>query len=118
MGRKVVVLTGGISTERDVSLSSGKMIYEAVKRNGHQAVLLDVYLGYKENTEGIFEKEEDWAKEIGAVGLENPDIEAVKALREDGEKNFFGPNVRRRMWYLWLFMGRTEKMEKSRPVSI
>ena len=93
MGRKVVVLTGGISTERDVSLSSGKMIYEAVKRNGHQAVLLDVYLGYKENTEGIFEKEEDWAKEIGAVGLENPDIEAVKALREDGEKNFFGPNV-------------------------
>ena len=27
---KIVVLTGGISTERDVSLSSGAMIYEAL----------------------------------------------------------------------------------------
>lgn len=91
---KVVVLTGGISTERDVSLSSGKMIYKAVKKNGHQAVLLDVYLGYVgEDIEGIFEKEEDWAKEIGVVGEENPDIEAVKALRKDGGRSFFGPNA-------------------------
>ncbi len=91
---KVVVLTGGISTERDVALSSGKMIYEAMKKNGHQAVLLDVYLGYTgEDVEGIFEKEEDWAKEIGEIGIDNPDIEAVKALRKDGDKNFFGPNV-------------------------
>ena len=28
---KVVILAGGISTERDVSLSTGRMIYEAVK---------------------------------------------------------------------------------------
>ena len=91
---KVVVLTGGISTERDVSLSSGKMIYEAVLENGHQAVLLDVYFGYiGDDVEGIFEKDEDWAKEIGMVGEENPDIEAVKALRKDGGKSYFGPNV-------------------------
>ena len=94
MSMKVVVLTGGISTERDVSLSSGKMIYEAVKKNGHRAVLLDVYLGYEgDHVEKVFDKEEDWAKEIGAIGEDNPDIEAVKALRPDGEKNFFGPNV-------------------------
>lgn len=91
---KVVVLAGGISTERDVSLSSGRMIYEALKKNGHQAILLDVYLGYaKEDAETVFDKEEDWAKEIGAVGEKNPDIEAVKALRADGDKNFFGPHV-------------------------
>lgn len=91
---KVVVLAGGISTERDVSLSSGRMIYQALKKNGHKAVLLDVYLGYdKEDADMIFDKEEDWAKEIGGVGEENPDIEAVKALRADGDKNFFGPNV-------------------------
>ena len=91
---KVVVLAGGISTERDVSLSSGRMIYEALKKNGHQAILLDVYLGYtKEDVESIFDKDEDWAKEIGAIGEKNPDIEAVKALREDGNKSFFGPNV-------------------------
>ena len=44
---KIVVLAGGISTERDVSLSSGTMIYRALKERGHKAVLLDVYLGYE-----------------------------------------------------------------------
>lgn len=91
---KVVVLAGGISTERDVSLSSGVMIYNALKKNGHQAILLDVYLGYTgEDTENIFDKEEDWAGEFGVISEENPDIEQIKAMRTDGEKNFFGPNV-------------------------
>ena len=91
---KIVVLAGGISTERDVSLSSGAMIYRALKRNGHQAVLLDVYLGYAgEDADRIFEKDEDWAKEMGSISEKNPDIEQVKAMRPDGDKNFFGPNV-------------------------
>lgn len=91
---KVVVLAGGTSTERDVSLSSGSKIYKALKKNGHQAVLLDVYLGYTgEDAESIFEKEEDWAKELGGIAEQNPDIEQIKAMRPDGDKNFFGPNV-------------------------
>lgn len=90
---KVVVLAGGTSTERDVSLISGSMIYKALKKNGHQAILLDVYLGYEGDTEGIFERELDWTSRIGAIAEKNPDLEAVKALRPDGEKNFFGPNV-------------------------
>ncbi len=91
---KVVVLAGGTSTERDVSLSSGSKIYKALKQNGHQAVLLDVYLGYTgEAAEHIFEKEEDWAKELGGIAEQNPDIEQIKAMRPDGDKNFFGPNV-------------------------
>lgn len=91
---KIVVLAGGISTERDVSLSSGVMIYRALKKKGHQAVLLDVYLGYTgEDAERIFEKEEDWDKEMGVITDKNPDIEQVKAMRPDGDKNFFGPNV-------------------------
>lgn len=91
---KVVVLAGGISTERDVSLSSGAKIYKALKKNGHQAVLLDVYLGYTgEDAEHIFEKQEDWAKELGGIAEQNPDISQIKAMRADGEKNFFGPNV-------------------------
>ena len=91
---KVVVLAGGISTERDVSLSSGRMIYQALKKKGHQAILLDVYLGYtKDDADVIFAKKEDWAAQIGAISEKNPDIEAVKALRPDGDKNFFGPNV-------------------------
>ena len=42
---KIVVLAGGTSPERDVSLSTVKMIYYALKNRGHQVVLLDVYLG-------------------------------------------------------------------------
>lgn len=90
----VVVLAGGISTERDVSLSSGTMIYRALKKNGHHVIILDVYLGYqKEDWKQIFEKEEDWTREIGVITESNPDIEQIRALRPDGDKNFFGPNV-------------------------
>ena len=39
---KIVVLAGGISTERDVSLSSGRGVYNALKERGHQVILLDV----------------------------------------------------------------------------
>ncbi|MDO4292435.1 MAG: D-alanine--D-alanine ligase [Eubacteriales bacterium] len=91
---KVVVLAGGISTERDVSLISGKMIYRAVKKLGHQAVLLDVFLGMeREDIDHIFESGEDFAAGIGEIREVNPDISAVKAQRADGGKCYFGPNV-------------------------
>ena len=90
----VVVLAGGISTERDVSLVSGKMIYNALKKNGHNAILLDVYLGTNEpDIQNIFTLEKDWVSEINPVQDENPDIAKIKALRPDGDKQFFGPNV-------------------------
>ena len=90
---KVVVLAGGISSERDVSLSSGKMIYTAMKKNGHDTMLLDVYLGYEGNLEQVFDSNIDWTAEIGAISETNPDIEVIKAMRKEGDKNFFGPNV-------------------------
>jgi D-alanine-D-alanine ligase len=91
---KIVVLAGGISTERDVSLVSGMGIYKALKSKGHQVMLLDVFLGYEhEDWQEVFEKDEDWVKSIGAIKNENPDLEAVKALRPDWQKNFFGPHV-------------------------
>lgn len=91
---KIVVLAGGISTERDVSLMSGKMIYQALKRLGHQAVLVDVYLGLeRESLKGIFESQEDWDARIENIKEINPDIEQIKALRKDGGKSYFGPHV-------------------------
>lgn len=90
---KVVVLAGGTSTERDVSLISGSMIYQALKKNGHQVVLLDVYLGYEGATEGIFESPIEWTKEIKGISEKNPDLSVIKAMRKDGGKSFFGPNV-------------------------
>ncbi len=90
----IVVLAGGISTERDVSLVSGKMIYTALKEKGHNAILLDVYLGTVETDyENIFTMEKDWVGEINPVKDENPNIEQIKALRSDGDKQFFGPGV-------------------------
>lgn len=90
---KIVVLAGGTSTERDVSLVSGKNVYQALRTNGHQVILLDVYLGYENAMENIFEQDVDWIAQVGSISEECPDLEAVKALRKDGEKNFFGPNV-------------------------
>ncbi|MDO4295655.1 MAG: D-alanine--D-alanine ligase [bacterium] len=90
---KIVVLAGGISTERDVSLSSGTKIYHALKSLGHKTLLLDVYLGYEGDSEHIFDKEKNWAEGISSISHTAPNIPAVKALRKDGGKSFFGPNV-------------------------
>ena len=40
---KIVVLAGGLSTERDVSLASGAGICKTLREKGHDAFLLDVY---------------------------------------------------------------------------
>lgn len=90
---KIVVLAGGTSTERDVSLITGSKIYEALKENGHQAILLDVYLGYEGDTTDIFAKKIDCTGKTGGIKETDPDLEAVKAMRKDGGKSFFGPNV-------------------------
>ena len=90
---KIVVLAGGTSTERDVSLMSGRMIYQALRKR-HQAILLDVYLGYEGGDAGaVFEMERDWSEGIAAVGTESPDISAVRAMRKGDPEVFFGPHV-------------------------
>ena len=55
---KIVVLAGGLSTERDVSFKTGEMVTKALRENGHQVILLDVFMGYSDKEEdltGIFE---------------------------------------------------------------
>ncbi len=41
----IVVLTGGNSSERAVSLSSGRLVCAALRRRGHRVLLLDVWRG-------------------------------------------------------------------------
>lgn len=92
---KIVVLAGGISTERDVSLSSGRGIYRALKEAGHQVILLDIFLGLpdaKEPLERLFESGIDWAASIRGVSEKAPDLAQVKALRP-GYRELLGPNV-------------------------
>ena len=97
---KILVLAGGVSTERDVSLITGKQIYNALKRNGHDVILTDVYLGYELPDEfkdislsDLFTKDIDWVKDIPDIREVDPDIAGIKALRSDGDRNYFGPNV-------------------------
>lgn len=89
----IVVLAGGISTERDVSLVTGGMIYKALQNKGHKLVLLDLYMGYEGETKNIFEQERDWSANFGAISEINPDISAVKAMRKGNPECAIGPNV-------------------------
>ena len=41
----IVVLAGGLSMERDVSLASGSLIANALRDAGVHAVLVDLYYG-------------------------------------------------------------------------
>lgn len=90
----IVVLAGGTSTERDVSLSTGTMIYKALKNRGHRVILLDSFLGYAGTTENIFESDRDWTEGIcGSVKEINPDLNNIMTLRKNASNSFFGENV-------------------------
>ena len=70
----IIVLCGGLSAERDVSITSGKMAAQALRRKGHKAVLVDMFFGYTlpyENAEDIFNAEyyDDLMKSQGSAPL-------------------------------------------------
>lgn len=90
----IVVLTGGLSTERDVAISSGSKIAKALRSKGHNVVFLDVFLGYEgtKTPAELFSENSDLIDNKG-VAESIPDIEAVKAMRSDRGSCFLGKNV-------------------------
>lgn len=91
---KIVVLAGGISTERDVSIVTGTMVTNALVAKGHQAVLADVFMGYE--MEGSdYEAEFSRAHILPAVKVSEtaPDLEAVRKKRGESPDGFFGKNI-------------------------
>lgn len=87
---KIVVLAGGISTEREVSISSGSQVCEALRSKGHQAILVDVYFGKAGYSAAqAFTEEYDLAKEIAYINSFNDQVREVTAVR----KEFLGPGV-------------------------
>ena len=92
----IVVLAGGLSTERDVSFKTGSMVATALKENGHRVILLDVFMGYsdkEENLDGIFDRADAISVKVDNIPEVAPDLAAVKASRKDQSPCFFGPNV-------------------------
>lgn len=92
----IVVLAGGLSTERDVSLSTGMMVSKALREKGHNVIMLDVFMGCMdegEDIEDIFQHSVEVSASIGTISAEAPDIAQVKAMRKDQSDCFFGPNV-------------------------
>ncbi len=86
----IVVLAGGTSTEREVSVVSGTGVCKALQERGHQAVLLDVFFGWAEaDVEQIFAVPCDVDQAASYIRSFNDRLEEeVRSRRE-----FFGPKV-------------------------
>jgi len=82
----ILVLAGGYSAERDVSLVSGSKIVEALRRKGHRAMLLDPYLSIEAaaSFEALYDKyaleEYDFA-----IPAAEPDLARLKAEHGNGD---------------------------------
>lgn len=93
---KIIVLAGGLSPERDVSLTSGAGICKTLLENGHQAYLLDLYFGLENapaNLEDVFTLPGAGLEIAKNISTKEPDLEVLKKSRPDQSDCMFGPNV-------------------------
>ncbi|MBM6869259.1 D-alanine--D-alanine ligase [Pseudoflavonifractor phocaeensis] len=91
---KIVVLAGGLSPERNVSLSTGTMVTEALRGLGHRAALVDLFFGLEGHTgalEDLFDA--PLSAEAKHISTAAPDLEQVRASRKDQSASVFGPGV-------------------------
>ena len=92
---KIVVLAGGVSTERAVSLVTGSGVCRALRKNGHRAILVDLFWGLEEvpaDLESLFDAADGLCPDA-KIGVEAPDLEAVKRSRRDQSPSHIGPHV-------------------------
>ena len=87
---KIVVLAGGLSPERNVSLSSGSRVCATLREQGHEAALVDLYLGTDQDPATLFSA--PIPAHLSQVGRQAPDLEQVEKLRQGGA-GMFGPGV-------------------------
>ena len=92
---KIVVLGGGISTERHVSLVSGTSVCKALRERGHKAIFVDMFFGledYEGNLEDAFDAPDGFCGSV-AIETQAPDIKAVIASRKYKSPSRLGKNV-------------------------
>ena len=83
---KIVVLCGGISPERDVSLSTGAQVAKALRKKGHLVALVDSAADIPDDHVPAFTSEDNGTS--AKIGVVAPDIEGLKSRGE-----YFGRNV-------------------------
>lgn len=91
----IIVLAGGLSPERQVSLVSGQGICRALRSLGHRAVLVDMFLGleaYEGELAEIFDAPDGLCTQE-EITADAPDLAAVRASRHDRSRSLFGPGV-------------------------
>ncbi len=94
----IVVLCGGLSTERKISLSSGTKICGALRERGHRAVLVDLFLGLEDMDSGIIADPSKLFRELPELkpvvfdGIA-PDLKAVRESRRLKSPSLFGEGV-------------------------
>ena len=91
---KIVVLAGGRSTERNVSISSGYRITNALRQKGQQATFIDLFLGYDlegKTVDQVFD-DANTSKDLKISDAILTDAD-INKLRIDGSTQLFGPNV-------------------------
>ena len=91
---KIVVLAGGLSPERNVSLSSGAMVGQALRERGHRVALVDLFFGL-EDTAGTPESlyDQPVPEAFKTVSRQAPDLKQVRASRRDQSASAIGPGV-------------------------
>ncbi len=91
----IVVLAGGTSTERDVSIVTGRMVCESLRRNGHHANMVDVFLGTQEfaDEQEFFSAGTNLEKLASELTEKTPQIPELYRQREEQGEGFFGPMV-------------------------
>ena len=80
---KIVVLAGGVSSERDVSLVTGAGVCRALRENGHQAIFVDLFLGLEQasaDLETLFDAPDGLCPEV-KISAAAPDLDAVRRSR-------------------------------------
>mgnify|MGYP000184732095 FL=1 len=89
---KIVVLAGGTSTERSVSITSGTMVCKALREKNHQAVLVDIFCGIEVNgnLEDAF-AEENYDVDKAAEYMHSFDEKLDEMIAS--RRRFFGRNV-------------------------
>jgi D-alanine-D-alanine ligase len=85
----IVVLAGGLSMERDVSLASGSLIANALRDAGERAVLVDLYYGIEKEKMNFDDVSGRYEYKIPEVA---PDLASLIA-GNGGRENPVGENV-------------------------